>query len=142
MEPLPIFFVLACATEWCSASKALSSVLRVFPRTADSSDRCTHPSSHLSRVPAGTTCTASTTTACTTIFAEHRTGLQKADEELISLMMNENQGRSSYVMVVTKCDKVGDKQVRQKKSEGWSQRERERERDGEKQREEMINKEE
>lgn len=43
-----------------------------------------------------------------------RTGLQKADEELISLMMNENQGRSSYVMVVTKCDKVSDKQVRQR----------------------------
>ncbi|CAM9173902.1 unnamed protein product, partial [Hapterophycus canaliculatus] len=38
-----------------------------------------------------------------------RTGLQKADEQLVSLMMNENQGRSSYVVVVTKCDKVNDK---------------------------------
>lgn len=54
-------------------------------------------------------------------------------------MMNENQGRSSYVMVVTKCDKVGDKQVRQKKAKDGV---RERERDGEKQREKMINKEE
>lgn len=44
-----------------------------------------------------------------------RTGLQKADEELISLMMNENEGRSSYVMVVTKCDKVSDKQVRRER---------------------------
>lgn len=44
--------------------------------------------------------------------ASYRTGLQKADEQLISLMMNENEGRSSYVVVVTKCDKVNDKQVR------------------------------
>ncbi|CAM9541464.1 unnamed protein product [Scytosiphon promiscuus] len=42
-----------------------------------------------------------------------RTGLQKADEQLISLMMNENEGRSSYVMVVTKCDKVNDKQLKE-----------------------------
>lgn len=42
-----------------------------------------------------------------------RTGLQKADEQLISLMMNENEGRSSYVVVVTKCDKVNDTKVRE-----------------------------
>ncbi|CBN77943.1 YihA5, YihA/EngB-like GTPase [Ectocarpus siliculosus] len=41
-----------------------------------------------------------------------RTGLQKADEQLISLMMNENEGRSSYVVVVTKCDKVNDKKLK------------------------------
>ncbi len=54
---------------------------------------------------------------------ENRTGLQKADEQLISLMMNENAGRSSYVMVVTKCDKVGDKQVSER-TLSFQQRER------------------
>lgn len=51
-----------------------------------------------------------------------RTGLQKADEQLISLMMNENEGRSSYVVVLTKCDKVNDKKVR----EGVGDRDRRR----------------
>lgn len=46
-----------------------------------------------------------------------RTGLQKADEQLISLMMNENEGRSSYVVVMTKCDKVNDKKVRERERE-------------------------
>lgn len=36
-----------------------------------------------------------------------RIGLQSADRNLISLMESENKGRSSYVIVLTKCDKVG-----------------------------------
>ena len=53
----------------------------------------------------------------------NRTGLQKADEQLISLMMNENGGRSSYVVVVTKCDKVSDKQVRERKDRNNTRKE-------------------
>ncbi|CAN0249742.1 unnamed protein product [Ascophyllum nodosum] len=37
-----------------------------------------------------------------------RTGLQNADMQLMSLMNQENQGRSSYVMVLTKCDKASE----------------------------------
>lgn len=42
----------------------------------------------------------------------YRTGLQKADMQLMSIMKEENQGRSSYVMVLTKCDRISDKKVR------------------------------